>query len=154
MKITIDNETYDISDELANEIRERARAESGEFVKGCAPFFLDGYGNTICRVFENDHADRLMLERGRVSRSREYLERYDARELARERLRRAYLRVVGDWKQKDGEFIYEPYFLDGEWSATLRVAQPVHPYCFKSIKDAAQFGIDNDADLRTVMEVD
>lgn len=73
MKITIDGETYDISDQFANEIRERARAESGEF--------RDGYA---------------------------------VRETARERLRRRFP------------------------TGTL----------------AAQFGTDNDADLRLVMEVD
>jgi hypothetical protein len=152
MKITIDNETYDISDELANEIREKARAESGEFVKDEMIFRLISNGAIFQELYSDGVARH--VERGRVSRSREYLERYDARELARERLRKAYLKVVGDWRWTEGEFAYEPYFLDGEWSATLRVAQPVHPYCFKSIKDAAQFGTDNDADLRLVMEVE
>ena len=154
-KITIENETFDVSDELANEIRERARAESGEFVKDDEPFFLDSYGDVATRTFDNDDFDRAMVERGRVSRSREYLERYDAREVARERLRRAYLKVVGDWRWNGTS----PYFIplldnDGMWTAATHYLLIPCDYKFSVNFQAMQFGTDNDADLRLVMEVD
>lgn len=155
MEIVIGDETYDISDELASEIRERARAESGEFVKDQAVFLLDGDGSINCQTYDDDLSDRAMVERGRVSRSREYLERYDAREMARERLRRAYLKVVGDWRWVEGgEWWNEPYYLNGVWTNRNGRGLTLHPYIFENSIQATQFGTDNDADLRLVMEVD
>lgn len=137
-------------DAVMAELTERF-GKRDEFVGGQKCFVMHGNGNIFEITYGRSYAK--YAERGNVKHTRAEAKARDERDLAEQRLRKAYLSVTGGAEIEGREF-FVPYYNGNRWMYEDFTDDffPT-PYRFATAEQAAAFGRDNGDDLIRMMSV-
>lgn len=136
-------------DAVMAELTERFGKRDG-FVEGQRCFLLYGDGD-IGAITYDTYIYGKEAERGRVKHTKAEAVAKDERDLAEQRLRKAYLAVTGG-AEIEGTY-YVPWSHTDVWTGQKCRGVICHPYRFATAEQAAAFGRDNGDDLMRMMSV-